>query len=155
MQMTIVAVGKSMPAWVTHAFQEYAKRLPRQIRLNLIEIPLTTRSKNSNIAKLMQKEAQLMLQAIPANHLVIALDVQGKAWDTPTLAKQLNHWLESSTDVCLLIGGPEGLTAECVARADYSWSLSPLTFPHPLVRIILIEQLYRAWTLLIKHPYHR
>jgi 23S rRNA (pseudouridine1915-N3)-methyltransferase len=96
-----------------------------------------------------------MLKAVPPRARVVALDVQGRSWSTEHLAASLAGWLGEGRDLALLVGGPEGLAAECLARADIRWSLSPLTFPHPLVRIILAEQIYRAWTLLHGHPYHR
>ena len=96
-----------------------------------------------------------MLAAIPAGSIVIALDVLGKSWSTEQLASQLDQWLASGQDVALLVGGPEGLSPACLQRADLKWSLSALTFPHPLVRIILAEQLFRAWSILSNHPYHR
>jgi 23S rRNA (pseudouridine1915-N3)-methyltransferase len=96
-----------------------------------------------------------MLKALPGGARVIALDVDGKRWSTEQLGVSLGDWMREGRDLALLVGGPEGLAASCLQRADERWSLSPLTFPHPLVRVILAEQLYRAWTLLKGHPYHR
>lgn len=138
MHLSIIAVGKSMPAWVERGYQEYSKRLPREWRLQLVE---TTTNK--------------MLAAIPKNNHIIALEINGERWDTLQLAKQLQQWQLNGKDISFLIGGPDGLTPECSAKAHQKWSLSPLTFPHPLVRIILAEQLYRAWSLLAGHPYHK
>jgi 23S rRNA (pseudouridine1915-N3)-methyltransferase len=96
-----------------------------------------------------------MLGAVGERERVIALDVAGRGCSTEQLAGQLRDWLQDGRDLSLLIGGPDGLAAECLARADQRWSLSPLTLPHPLVRVLLAEQLYRAWTLVSGHPYHR
>lgn len=155
MKVNIIAVGKRMPAWVNTGYEEYAKRLTGVLSLNLIEIPLSPRTKNGNINNLLQKEGTLMLANITAQHTVVALDVKGQAWDTPALAQKLQRWQIEGNDISLLVGGPDGLAASCLQRANLRWSLSPLTFPHPIVRIILIEQLYRAWSILKGHPYHR
>jgi 23S rRNA (pseudouridine1915-N3)-methyltransferase len=96
-----------------------------------------------------------MLAAIPERSLVVALDVGGRAWDTPALAVRLQEWLQSGRDIVLLVGGPDGLSGDCLRRADLRWSLSALTLPHALVRVVLAEQLYRAWTIISGHPYHR
>ena len=96
-----------------------------------------------------------MLSAIPANCFIITLEIDGRPWDTQALSKQLHGWRSIGQDVALLVGGPEGLAPECQALAQQSWSLSPLTLPHPLVRVIVAEQLYRAWSILVNHPYHR
>jgi 23S rRNA (pseudouridine1915-N3)-methyltransferase len=96
-----------------------------------------------------------MLAAIPERSLVVALDVGGRAWDTSALAVRLQEWLQSGRDIVLLVGGPDGLSGDCLRRADLRWSLSALTLPHALVRVVLAEQLYRAWTIISGHPYHR
>jgi len=144
-----------MPAWVTTGYEEYAKRLPSDYTLRLIEIDAGKRANPHDLARQIRAEGEQMLAAIPSGSYVVALDVKGRAWDTPTLSKQLEQWHETHRDVCLLIGGPEGLTPECLDRADVKWSLSPLTLPHPLVRVIVAEQLYRGWSILKNHPYHR
>lgn len=155
MNIHLIAVGTRMPAWIQAGYEEYAKRLTLDCRLKLIEITAGKRTKNSDVARILQEEGERTLAHIPSNSLVIALDVKGQNWDTPTLAQQLNKWQHDGRDVSLLIGGPEGLAANCLAKAEKKWSLSALTFPHPLVRIIVAEQLYRAWSLLKGHPYHR
>lgn len=144
-----------MPDWVNTGYSEYSKRLTQDCRLHLIEIEASKRSKNEDIKRITQEEGERILHAIPKNTHVIALDVKGKSWDTSQLAQQLQKWQFDGRDISLLIGGPEGLSEECLKKAETKWSLSALTFPHPLVRIILAEQLYRAWTLLKGHPYHR
>jgi len=153
----LIAVGSRMPVWVQSGYQEYAKRLSQsaECRLQLIEIEAGKRGKNADINRILQDEGTRMLAAIPANSYVIALDVQGQAWNTAQVAQQLKKWQFLGRDISLLVGGPEGLAPDCLAKAEQKWSLSPLTFPHPLVRVIVAEQLYRGWSLLRGHPYHR
>lgn len=144
-----------MPAWVEQGYEEYAQRMPVEAQLMLKEISPGKRGKNADISRIMQDEGQRIQAAIPKNNHIVALDVKGKAWSTEQLAERLGQWMQSGQDVALLVGGPDGLSPQCRQQADEYWSLSPLTFPHPLVRVILAEQLYRAWSLLRNHPYHR
>ncbi len=155
MKLRILAVGTRMPAWVTEGFNEYAKRMPPELKIEVVELPLGPRGKNRPPAKAIAREGEAMLKAIPDGDCAVALDVKGKAWSTENLAQQLRNWQESGNNYTLLIGGPDGLAPECLARAGQSWSLSPLTLPHPLVRIVLMEQLYRAWAINSGHPYHK
>jgi 23S rRNA (pseudouridine1915-N3)-methyltransferase len=154
-QIHLICVGNKMPAWVEQGYHEYAKRLPPECRLQLVELPPAQRSKSTDLQRAIQDEGQRMLKAIPKNANVIALDVKGKSHSTESLATSLGDWLQSGRDIALLIGGADGLSQECLQVAGSKWSLSALTFPHPLVRVILAEQLYRAWSLLKGHPYHR
>lgn len=144
-----------MPGWVESAYQEYAKRLPASCGLELIEIPSGFRGKNPDIVRLLREEGQRMLQAVPRGARVVALDPRGQSFSTEQLAVELESWMHSGGDVALLVGGPEGLSPECLEAAHQRWSLSKLTFPHPLVRVILAEGLYRAWSVMTNHPYHR
>lgn len=155
MRIHLLAVGTKMPAWVDTASKEYAGRMPPHCQLIIKEIPQEKRGKHADLQRICKLEGDKLLAAIPAGAKVIALDVQGKSWSTEQLSGQLDQWMQSGQDVALLVGGPEGLSAECRQRADVKWSLSPLTFPHPLVRIIVTEQLFRAWSILSNHPYHR
>jgi 23S rRNA (pseudouridine1915-N3)-methyltransferase len=155
MKIDIIAVGKHMPDWVNKGLNDYLQRFSSQLRCELIGIAPAKRTKNATAAQYKQQEAQRILEKIPPQHYVIALEIQGAHWDTPQLAKQLEQWRINARDVSFIIGGPDGLDESCLARANVCWSLSSLTFPHPLVRIILVEQLYRAWSLLHNHPYHR
>jgi 23S rRNA (pseudouridine1915-N3)-methyltransferase len=155
MHIHLITVGKNLPDWIQMGFQTYAKRLSSDCRLQLIEIAAGKRHKNSNIDRVLDEEGERLLAAIPKNSRVIALDVQGEQWDTPMLAKQLQKWQLDGRAVSLLIGGPEGLAPICYERVEQKWSLSLLTFPHPLVRVLVAEQLYRAWSILHNHPYHR
>ena len=155
MKITLLAVGTKMPSWVTTGFEEYQHRLPTKCSLHLKEIQAEKRGKNINVASIKEKEAQKLKSAIPPNCRVVALDVKGQSWSTEKLAIRLQDWMMGGQDIVLLIGGPDGLTSDLLQCADEKWSLSKLTFPHPLVRVILAEQLYRAYTITENHPYHR
>ncbi|WP_198264167.1 23S rRNA (pseudouridine(1915)-N(3))-methyltransferase RlmH [sulfur-oxidizing endosymbiont of Gigantopelta aegis] len=155
MNIYLLAVGNKMPDWVTKGYNEYAKRLNGDCHLKLVEIAPGKRGKNADLVRIKKAEGDKLLDAIPKGCLVIALEVLGKVWSTEKLSQQMDTWLHSGQDVALLIGGPEGLSEACVARADIKWSLSSLTLPHPLVRVLLSEQLYRAYSILKNHPYHR
>ncbi len=144
-----------MPAWIAAGYAEYAKRLPPECALKLVEIAPQRRGKTTSATLARTVEGQRLVQAIPKGAGVIALDGGGQQWSTEQLAQQLRQWLAAGRDCALLIGGADGLTPECLARAEQRWSLSALTFPHPLVRVIVAEQLYRAWSVLNGHPYHR
>lgn len=155
MRIRLIAVGTKMPSWVDQGVKEYQKRLPPELNLEIKELPLGKRGKGADIQRAIHSEGQQMLAAIGKGDTVVALDVLGKAWSTEQLAIELNEWQGSGNNISLLVGGPDGLAAECLAVAQKTWSLSALTMPHPLVRILLSEQLYRAWTINSNHPYHR
>jgi 23S rRNA (pseudouridine1915-N3)-methyltransferase len=155
MRLSIIAVGTKMPAWVEQGVEEYGRRMPRELKLEWREIPLARRGKDSRPQQLCAREGQQLLKAVPAGDRVIVLDVRGKRISTEQLAQQLESWQMSGDNYSLLIGGPDGLSSDCLERAEQRWSLSDLTLPHPLVRVLLAEQLYRAWTITVNHPYHR
>lgn len=155
MRLRILAVGTKMPDWVESGCNEYLKRLPPELNVEIVELPLGQRGKGADIKRAITREGEAMLKAIGEQDHVIALDVQGNSWSTENLADKLQEWQLSGDNFSLLIGGPDGLAPECLARANSRWSLSALTLPHPLVRILLTEQLYRAWSINAGHPYHR
>lgn len=155
MRISVLSVGRRMPAWVDAGFGEYAKRMPRECSLNLLEIDPVTRGKGVTTARASALECQRLLKALPKGARVIALDVRGHSWDTEELTSRLRRWMMDGKDLALLVGGADGLSEDCLARAEQHWSLSPLTFPHQLVRVMLAEQMYRAWSLIQQHPYHR
>lgn len=155
MRLRLICVGQKMPGWVTDGFREYARRMPRELSLELVEIPVAHRGKNPDIARLMEQEGEAILAAAGHRDHLIALEVGGRRWSTEQLAEELERWQQDGRDVCLMVGGPDGLPDACRQRAGQQWSLSPLTLPHPLVRIVVAEQLYRAWTITRHHPYHR
>ncbi|WP_275287585.1 23S rRNA (pseudouridine(1915)-N(3))-methyltransferase RlmH [Halomonas elongata] len=155
MRVRLLAVGTRMPDWVTRGVEEYRKRLPRDFALEIEEISPGARGKNADTRRAMALEAERLRARLKGDEHRVALEVGGKAWSTEQLAEQTERWRFEGRDVALLVGGPEGLDPSLSAQADQRWSLSPLTLPHPLVRILLAEQLYRAWTLMVGHPYHR
>lgn len=155
MKIQLVAVGTKMPSWVETGFKEYQRRFPKDCLLELIEIPAGKRGKNADINRILQQEGTKMLSSIPEGNRIVTLEVNGKPWDTHQLAEQLKKWQMDGRNVSLLVGGPEGLAEDCIKKSEQKWSLSPLTLPHPMVRVILAESLYRAWSLNNNHPYHR
>jgi 23S rRNA (pseudouridine1915-N3)-methyltransferase len=151
----LLAIGNKMPAWIEVGFAEYAKRFPPSCRLELVEIPADKRLKDTPKQRVIDSEGKKLLAAIKPGNRVIALEVKGKMWSTEQLAENLKNWQATGQNIDMLIGGPDGLSAECVQKAEIKWSLSLLTLPHPLVRVLLAEQLYRAVSILQNHPYHR
>lgn len=144
-----------MPRWVTEGYMEYAKRLPPECSLRLVEIQPSLRGKGIDIARAVAEEGEKIIKALPAGAWIVALDLQGRTWSTKDLSVELNRRIASGRDLALMVGGADGLAASCIARANDSWSLSHFTFPHALVRVIVAEQIYRAWSILQGHPYHR
>lgn len=155
MRARLISVGERMPAWVADGFAEYTKRLSRELPLELVELRLGERGKGRDLARALEDEGVAMLAAIPRGSHVVALDGRGKTWSSEELAAQLAQWRMAGRDLAFLIGGPDGLAAAALARADQRFSLGALTLPHMLVRLVLAEQLYRAVSLLSNHPYHR
>lgn len=155
LKITLVTIGNKMPAWVDQAVNEYSKRLQDGISINIIEIPLMRRGKSSDITRIMEKEMTMMRAAIPNNARLIALDVTGESFTSERLAEKIARLQQVASHLCFLIGGPEGLSSELITQSDERWSLSMLTLPHTLVRVTLLEALYRAWSILQNHPYHK
>ncbi len=160
----LISIGQRMPAWVDAGFEDYARRLPQACALALKAVPgglagkgrsRTGHVDDGELPRLRRDEGERLLAAVPAQARIIALDVRGRGWSSEQLAGQLAGWLADGRDLALLVGGPNGLSEACLGRAEQRWSLSPLTLPHPLVRVVLAEQLYRAWSQLQGHPYHR
>ncbi|VAW96941.1 23S rRNA (pseudouridine(1915)-N(3))-methyltransferase [hydrothermal vent metagenome] len=144
-----------MPSWVAQGVDEYVRRMPKECQVKFVELPLGQRAKSKNIKQAMQQEEKSILAAIPSNTQVIALEITGRNWSTDVLANKMRDWMQSGKDVALLVGGPDGMTQACLDKAQEKWSLSNLTLPHPLVRIVLAEQLYRALMVIKNHPYHK
>ena len=155
MRLIVAAVGQRMPEWVQQAWAEYARRFPRPYSLELLEVPLLKRSRNADIEGLRKRESDALLSSVPRGFRIIVLDEQGIQWSTMELAQQMENWMREERGVCFLVGGPDGLSAQCRQQAHNNWSLGRLTLPHPMVRTILAEQLYRGWTITQNHPYHR
>ena len=154
MHIRVLAVGARQPAWVTDAFSEYAGRLPRNWQFRVQELPLANRGRQRT-PQSKDQESETILASLRDSERMIALDEHGKQPDSVQLSTWLADWQGDGRDVCLVIGGPDGLSPACLDAAERRWSLSRLTLPHGLVRVMLAEQLYRAWTLQTGHPYHR
>lgn len=155
MKINLIATGNKMPDWVGLASDDFSKRLPAEIKINTILLPLIKRGKNSDIPRIVRDESRKLLAAVPKGSSLVVLDVLGKPITTMKLSSLLESWLQQGQEVSIVIGGPDGLSDELLAKASLKLSLSALTFPHPLVRVILLEQIYRAWSILNNHPYHR
>ena len=154
MKLTVLAMGTRMPAWVDAGVEEYRKRLPPELKLYIRELSLAHRG-NQAPAQAVAREGKLIRGALPPRDQLVVLDVKGRSFSTEALAKQLEAWQMSGNNVSLVIGGPDGVEKSLLRDANLCWSLSPLTLPHPLVRVVLVEQLYRAWSINAGHPYHR
>jgi 23S rRNA (pseudouridine1915-N3)-methyltransferase len=158
MKLKLVTIGQKMPDWVQTGYDDYAKRLQTLLPVQLIELPMAKRGKSDSAAdihKFCHIEGQAILQQISSRDRLIALEVGGRNLSTEKLSTTLKDWMLEGQDVVLAIGGPDGLSDQIRQQAEWHWSLSPLTLPHPLVRVIVIEQLYRAMSILKGHPYHR
>ena len=155
MKLLVLAVGNRMPAWVTSGFEEYAKRMPREMPVLLKELKPAHRSRAADAGRWRQDEAGRISDAVPAGALRVVLDEHGRSFPTRRLAGHLERWRGDGRDIAFVIGGADGLAPAVRESADLLWSLSPLTLPHGLVRVVLAEQLYRAASLLANHPYHR
>lgn len=154
MRFRLIAVGARQPAWVRDGYEEYARRLPPEFTLDLVEIALGSRAGGAT-ERALEREGERVIAAIPKGARVVALDERGHEWRSLELAQRLGEWQQSWREVALLIGGPDGHSAAVEARADEKWSLSRLTLPHGLARVLVAEQLYRACTIRSGHPYHR
>jgi len=155
MRVTILSVGHKMPAWIQEGFQEYVRRMPPEIRVELLELKPEERGAGRDVARARQDEGERMLEALPKDATLLALDERGKAVTTQGLSVMLSQWMRDATHPAFAIGGADGHSDAVRTRADKLVSLSALTLPHGLVRVLLAEQLYRAWSILARHPYHR
>ncbi len=155
MHMRLVAVGDRQPGWVDSAFVDYTGRLPHSWKFSLRALATSRRRKQGDVDGAKREEGQRILKELRAGERVIMLDERGKQLSSVELAQAVNEWQGDGRDVVFVIGGPDGIDADCLGRADFRWSLSKLTLPHGLARIVFAEQLYRASTLNDGHPYHR
>jgi len=151
----LLAVGDRQPSWVDEAFGTYTQRLPREWQFQLDVIPTVRRNKNDKSLQAMEAEGELILGKLESSEQVVLLDERGKQLSSKALAAQLSRWQADGRDLCFVIGGPDGVADTCKQRADFTWSLSQLTLPHGLARVLFAEQLYRAHSLHTGHPYHR
>jgi len=154
-RIELISVGHKLPNWAQEGTRTYLKRLPAGCPVRLNEIPSAPRGKNADIDRVKTMEAERIERAIPSGARVILFDERGRDHDTRRWAASLGDWLVEGRDVALVIGGPDGVSKSLRQRADETWRLSALTLPHPLVRVLVAEQLYRAWSLHQNHPYHR
>jgi 23S rRNA (pseudouridine1915-N3)-methyltransferase len=154
MKLRILSVGHKMPGWVETACAEYTKRMPREMTVEIVEIKPDKRASGKNAAQVQEAESKRIIEAAGRDYL-IALDERGQHVTTLQLAERMTSWLGNGRDVALVIGGADGLHSEVKTRADWLWSLSQLTLPHGMVRVLLAEQLYRAQSVIHNHPYHR
>jgi 23S rRNA (pseudouridine1915-N3)-methyltransferase len=155
MKCRLLAAGTRLPDWVNAGFREYQKRLRSPLILELVEIPVAARRAGENPQRAVNREGEDMLAALGRDDHVVALEVEARSMSSPQVSTWLGERLRAARPLALLIGGPDGLSTACRARADEGWSLSALTLPHGLVRVVLAEQLYRAMSLMAGHPYHR
>ncbi len=155
MKLRILAVGHKMPAWIEAGYQEYAKRMPTDAALELIEIKPEKRAAGASTERIQKLEADRILSSLPSQPMLVALDERGKQFSTIELSDYLARWMQEAVQPCFVIGGADGLDASVKARSDLLLGVSSLTLPHGLVRVLLAEQLYRAVSILKGHPYHR
>ncbi len=155
MRIHLIAVGKKMPEWVNSGFSEFSKRMPPELQINLAEITPSVRNKTTPIEKNIKEEGKRIQSAIPSNSRLIVLDEKGKKFSSIELSKKMEEWFPQGQDIAIVIGGADGIDDRIKQQADETWSLSSFTLPHALVRVIVAEQLYRAWSILKGHPYHR
>ena len=155
MKIRLITLGNSAPKWVSDGYSEYAKRFRQDVQLELVKIALPTRHRSSTTASNLAREYEYIQAARRKGDLLILLDPAGEIISTEQLSEKLQGWQNQSQPISLVIGGPDGLDPCLKDQSIWSWSLSRLTFPHPLVRILVAEQLYRAWSILHNHPYHR
>jgi 23S rRNA (pseudouridine1915-N3)-methyltransferase len=155
LRLSLITASNRQPEWVDAGADDYAKRLRGRCTLEIKPVPLARRTSTTPVERAMHDEGERMLALVPQGAHVVALLETGKPWSTKELARKLEGWMQLGAPVSLLVGGPDGLSPECVARANERWSLSNLTLPHGLVRVVVAEALYRAWSLLENHPYHR
>jgi 23S rRNA (pseudouridine1915-N3)-methyltransferase len=154
-KINLIAIGNKMPEWVEVASNDFIKRLPAEIKINSILLPLIKRGKNPDIPRIIRDESRKILAAVPKGSQLVVLDVLARSVTTMKLSSMLETWMQQGQDVSIVIGGPDGVSDELLSAASVKISLSALTFPHTLARVILLEQIYRAWSILNNHPYHR
>ena len=152
--MRVLAIGTRMPQWVSNGVDDYVKRLPREASIEWVELPASKRARDTAESRMLE-EAIAIERRLKPQELMVVLDVEGKVISTETIAETLATWQSDGLKIAFVIGGPDGLHPSLKAKAGARWSLGRITLPHPLVRVILAEQLYRAWSINAGHPYHR
>ena len=155
LKITVCSIGQKMPKWLNEATSEHLKRLEHKIQIDWIELPLIKRTTSSQLSQILEKEYHSIMSAIPDKTYIIALDAQGQTFSSEKLAAKMDDLQQLHSHWCIIIGGPEGLHPKLLKHAHEKWSLSPLTFTHPLVRLVLLESIFRSWCILNNHPYHK
>ena len=155
LKITLITLGNKMPSWVVQSVDDFSKRQQEYINLKIHEIPLIKRGKNCNLSRILEQETALIMAAIPASARVIVLDSTGEMFSSVQLAAKIEHLQQITPHLCLIIGGPEGISAPILNLAQEKWSLSKLTLPHTLARIVLLETIYRSFSIIHNHPYHK
>jgi len=155
MQIQLINVAQKLPAWVDMACDDYLKRLPREMTLKIVTVPLAPRKAKQSAPRLQQRESALVMDKLIPGSLNLALDERGEQWSSSDWSQNLQRWMFEFPRVNLIIGGPDGLSEQCLECCHHRVSMGRMTMPHALVKVVLLEQLYRAWTILQGHPYHR
>lgn len=155
MQISIVAVGMRLPSWVNQGVNEYIKRFPPEVKVNLVEVSPVKRNKSAPAERILKQEAEKIRAALPKDNYLIVLDEHGKSRRTTVFAQNMDSWMREGKNIVFVIGGADGVEQELKSQANELWSLSDFTLPHGMARVLLTEQIYRAWTVIKKHPYHR
>ena len=155
MKINFISIESSRPDWAEKAFSSYEKKFNKSININWVGLRPLSRGRNYNPYEIVEKESELLFSRVKERDLVIALDREGMELNTSKLRIQFDNWVSGSRNISLIIGGPDGLSKNLLNRSDFCWSLSGLTFPHSLVPILIIEQLYRVWSITQNHPYHK
>ena len=155
MQIQLINVAQKLPAWVDMACDDYLKRLPREMTLKIVTVPLPSRKAKQSPHKLQQRESALIMDKLTPGSMNLALDERGEQWSSSDWSQNLQRWMFEFPRVNLIIGGPDGLSQQCLERCQHRVSMGRMTMPHALVKVVLLEQLYRAWSILQGHPYHR
>ena len=155
MLINIVCIESCRPDWARQAFESYQSKFNKSIKISWKGCKPIQRNKNYDVERAIKDESNLLLSSAKKEDVIISLDKEGKSLDTLKLKDNFENWLSSSKDISFLVGGPDGLSSECIKQSHLTWSLSDLTFPHSLVPILIIEQVYRVWSITQNHPYHR
>ncbi|HIE49375.1 MAG TPA: 23S rRNA (pseudouridine(1915)-N(3))-methyltransferase RlmH [Gammaproteobacteria bacterium] len=155
MNINFLTIESSRPSWAKEAFEDYSSRFNKSIKVNWNGLKPLKRTSNYNKDKTIFQESELLLSAVKERSYLVCLDKSGKSLDTLQLKSRFEGWLTATNNLTFLIGGPDGLSQNCLDKSNENWSLSPLTFPHAIVPVMIIEQIYRVWSMTQNHPYHR
>ena len=155
MKIRFISIESSRPDWAKKAFSTYESKFNKSINIDWLGLKPVSRIGNYNVLDVVEKESNLLQSKVKKNEFVIALDKEGVSLSTEKLRFQFDNWISSSKDISIIIGGPDGLSQKLIKQCDFCWSLSKLTFPHSIVPVIVLEQIYRVWSMTQNHPYHK